>query len=297
MVYYLNESFPIRHVTLWADSNHGILKQNVPSPNPELIHIPLVAKTKDLSTVSVDEVLNAATKKTLPILLAGGQGTRLGINNPKGLFSIADKTLFQWLCEKIPKNSPVAIMTSPLNHEEILRYFERNGFFGLEVHFFKQEIAPLLDLEKRPTNQEGPNGNGSVFRSFIKSGLAKTFRNKGFDSVVVSYIDNPLSDPLDPLVEKEGKIKIVEYPEAADSKYVYSGQLAFQFSFFCKMGEIDLPIHWVRKNEFWKGEKFIFDVFEYAKKVQTYCVPRKTHYAPIKAKDHVERVQNLLRQL
>ncbi len=56
MVYFLKEEFPLKHISLWADPNMGILKQNVASPNPKLEHIPLKGKDKDISTISPDEV-------------------------------------------------------------------------------------------------------------------------------------------------------------------------------------------------------------------------------------------------
>lgn len=331
MVYYLNESFPIRHVTLWADPNHGILKQKVASPNPQLVHRPLIAEGKDLSTVSVDAVLEAIQKKVLPIILAGGQGTRLGVQGPKGLFSIAGKTLFQWTCEKLPKKSPVAIMTSPINHEETVAYFKKNWFFDLEVHFFLQGMRPLLDEQRRPMEKLGPNGNGDVFRSFVESGLADYFAKRGIEAVTISYVDNPLSHPLDPqlianlkqseiavqcierlssdtsmgaLVENGEKVEIIEYTyldPSKEYKYAYSGQLAFDFSFFCKMGKVDLPIHWVQKKVegemVWKEEKFIFDVFTHAKRIRPFSVPRQTHYAPIKGPESIESVLHLLRKI
>jgi len=57
MSYYLNKDFPIKVISLWADPNHGILKQNVASPNKSLTHIPLIAKDKDLSKMSVEKIL------------------------------------------------------------------------------------------------------------------------------------------------------------------------------------------------------------------------------------------------
>lgn len=57
MTYFLNSSFPMHIVSLWADPKQGVLKQNVESPNPFLCHRPLIAKNKDLRTVSVDSVL------------------------------------------------------------------------------------------------------------------------------------------------------------------------------------------------------------------------------------------------
>lgn len=56
MVYYLKEEFPIKHISLWAETHMGILKQNVPSPNPNLQHIPILGKDKNIANISVDEV-------------------------------------------------------------------------------------------------------------------------------------------------------------------------------------------------------------------------------------------------
>lgn len=56
MVYFLNETFPIKHISLWADPNMGILKQNVASPNPQLQKIALLGKDKNIANITVDEV-------------------------------------------------------------------------------------------------------------------------------------------------------------------------------------------------------------------------------------------------
>ncbi|MGB7979136.1 MAG: UTP--glucose-1-phosphate uridylyltransferase [Chlamydiales bacterium] len=334
MIYYLDESFPIRHVTLWADPNHGILKQRVPSPNPELIHCPLIAEKRDLSTVSVDAVVESlvSLRKTAAILLAGGQGSRLGFKGPKGLFSIDGKTLFEYFCEKVPKGRPVAIMTSPLNHDETIAYFRNHDCFGLDIYFFQQEMASVLDMEKRPTSLQAPNGNGGVFRSFVRSGLGEQFAERGIDLVTVNYVDNPLGDPFDlaliaqallkraeiavqcverrpedrsmgALIEKEGKWEVVEYTELGplqECRYSYSGQLAIDLAFFRRMGEVELPIHWVRKTmegrPVWKGEQFIFDVFPFAKKIAPFPVSRQTHYAPIKGPESIPIAENRLRE-
>ncbi len=221
MTYYLDASFPIRLISLWADPNHGILKQAVSSPNPQLIHCPLIGTSRDLSTVSVNAVLERlfpleplkqcarvsdvpkrAVKQVGCIILAGGQGTRLGIQGPKGLFEIEGKPLFQWICEKAEKGSTLAIMTSPLNHEETVNFFKRHAFFGLDLYFFQQEIRPLLDDEKRPIARkgeivQGPSGNGSVFRSFAAAGLRDVFQKKGIDVVTVIPVENPLASPFD----------------------------------------------------------------------------------------------------
>ena len=338
MTYYLNESFPVRLVTLWADPNHGILKQAVPSPNSQLIHRPIVARVRDLSTVSVTDVMKELfpIQNTACIILAGGQGTRLGINGPKGLFQIAGKTLFQWICEKVPPHLPIAIMTSTLNHEKTVAYFEEENFFGLDIHFFQQDMLPFLDSQKQPMEIKGPNGNGSVFRSFLKSGLSEIFAKKGIDRISVVHVENPLADPFDPetigysrgenadvvvrcikreesdpfmgvLSERRGKLEIIEYTEldeSEDYKYAYSGGLVFDFSFFCKMGDIELPIHWVSKKisigmdsvEVWKGEQFIFDALTFAQNARFVCAPREICYAPLKSKENISQVEKILRK-
>ncbi|HSX27098.1 MAG TPA: UTP--glucose-1-phosphate uridylyltransferase [Chlamydiales bacterium] len=353
MVYYLDESFPIHLISLWADPDHGILKQGVPSPNPQLVHTPLIGKGRDLSGVSVDVVMEQIfprrplkkcaraeeiEKREIgnvgAIILAGGQGTRLGISYPKGLFRVQGKALFQWICEKVPrKDLPIAVMTSPLNHEETVSFFERHQFFGLDLHFFQQEMSPLLDEKRREVGQ-GPNGNGSVFRSFVQSGLVKRFAEKGVDLVTVVPVDNPLAHPFDPvliafarekeadivikcierkensmgvLAERRGKIEVVEYTEVdpqqlGEYRLANTGQLAIRLSFFEKMANVALPIHWVQKRmqigaqmrSIWKGEQFIFDAFPYAERVEAICASRETCYAPLKNKESLEAVQKAL---
>ncbi len=59
IAYYINEAFPIKIVSLWADPKQGVLKQNVPSPNPELKHIPLIGKNKNIHSIKVEEVYAA----------------------------------------------------------------------------------------------------------------------------------------------------------------------------------------------------------------------------------------------
>ena len=59
LTYYLSVTYPIRIVSLWSDPNQGILKQGVASPNPELVHIPLIGQQNDISTIEVDDVVSA----------------------------------------------------------------------------------------------------------------------------------------------------------------------------------------------------------------------------------------------
>lgn len=351
MSYYLDESFPLRHITLWADPTQGILKQRVNSPNPQLIHTALIAKNRDLTTISVDDVLSQlfppkplnacadarhiekeSVSRTGCILLAGGQGTRLGHLGPKGLFPIAGKTLFEWACAKIPKEAPLAVMTSPLNHAETVAYFQAHNNFGLDVSFFSQEMQPLCDDQRRPLILQAPNGNGNVFKAFVKAGLAEHFAKKGIEFLSITYVENPLAEPFDPalithtrrekaevtiqcierleqyrsmgvLVQRGEQTEIVEYTELDPSQnypFAYSGQLIFDFAFFCKMADVALPLHWVRKRVdgrwLWKGEQFIFDALPYAASVRAVCVPHETSYAPLKSPEHIAEVEKRLKE-
>lgn len=344
ILYYLNVSFPIKLITLWADPNHGILKQNVPSPNSQLIHLPLIAKNRDLHDVTADQVLEQLfpilplkkclhintitdkyTGKTGCIILAGGQGTRLNFEGPKGLFPIKGKPLFQWFMENAPQQKIVfAIMTSPLNHDDTVAFFKKHNYFDQEVHFFQQEMLAFKGLSIK-----GPNGNGDLFRSFAQSGLLDLFVSKNISLLSIIPVDNYKAKAFDErflayarnnevtikcverletdgsmgaLVEKKGKIAIMEYMEMDHSfRYSYSniGQFAFSMSFMQKMASIDLPLHWVEKKitignnsvTVWKGEKFIFDAFPYANSIAAICVDRKLSYAPLKSMQHLEAIE------
>jgi hypothetical protein len=352
MVYYLDTPFPLHVVSLWADPNHGILKQGVASPNPFLRSEPLIGALRDLSSVSVSQVMNCLFPvkplKSCPkakdvalgsldgvgcILLAGGQGSRLGIDGPKGTFPILGKSLFEWICEQAPeRNFPIAVMTSPFNHEETVSFFEKHHCFDREIYFFSQETMDYQDLEHKPLNIQGPNGNGSVFRSFVTSGLADLFAQKGVDLLMVVPVENPLADVADrsligyarsmsldvaikcveretslesmgALVEREGNIEIVEYihlDPSVDYLYSNTGMMALSLAFICKIASKQLPIHWVKKKIpgtkkwGWKGEKFIFDSFPFGR-VGALCFEKKSCYAPVKSLESVPLVVDQLK--
>jgi UDP-N-acetylglucosamine/UDP-N-acetylgalactosamine diphosphorylase len=141
------------------------------------------------------------------LILAGGQGSRLGISGPKGCFPLLGKSLFERHCEKIRmKNAPLAILTSSLNHQETVTFFEKNHLFGLQdVTFFSQKTLPLLDetghwfWEEKGHVAEGADGNGSVFQSFLQAGVWDRFAQKGVEAVHIVPVDNPLADPFDPV--------------------------------------------------------------------------------------------------
>ena len=338
MIYYLDVEFAFQLISLWADPNHGILKQAVASPNGQLVHRPLIGSHRDLSAVSVSQVMNAlfpvkplvqCARSSFPlqpfeakmgaIILAGGQGSRLGISGPKGTFMIGNKSLFQWACEKAPKeNFPIAIMTSPLNHLETVSFFQKHDYFGREVYFFQQKMRPFCDENKKPLKAMGPDGNGGVFKIFAESGMSDFFASKKIDAVTIIPVDNPLADLNDieliahhfatrsevtikcierlhpkesmgALVERCNRIEIVEYIDLDPNlQYVYAntGIMVMNLSFLAKMAQIELPLHYVKKvflgRPVLKAEQFIFDALPYASKVEALCSSREACYAPLK---------------
>jgi UDP-N-acetylglucosamine/UDP-N-acetylgalactosamine diphosphorylase len=150
------------------------------------------------------------------LLIAGGQGTRLRFNGPKGMFPVTlikHKSLYQLIAEKtlaaglqVNRKLPLAIMTSPSTHEATVEFFNRNDRFGLDseqVVFFLQKEIPLLNsagnlfLQGKDHIALGPDGNGSSLQYFIESGIWDQWYSKGVRYLTYVLIDNPLADPFD----------------------------------------------------------------------------------------------------
>lgn len=154
--------------------------------------------------------------KTGCILVAGGQGTRLRFDGPKGMFPVTrikHKSLFQIFAEKVVAASkqanfplPLAIMTSPINDAITREFFATNGNFGLlkeQLYFFSQKALPFLDIDghmflSSPHSiAEGPNGNGYALRYFFESGIWQFWSELGIEYINLVPIDNPLANPYD----------------------------------------------------------------------------------------------------
>jgi UDP-N-acetylglucosamine/UDP-N-acetylgalactosamine diphosphorylase len=155
--------------------------------------------------------------KVAAFLVAGGQGTRLGHNGPKGVFDIglpSRKSLFQLQAERIlrlsrqaGKTIPWYIMTSEDNHAETTSYFKERRFFGLaerDVFFFKQGEMPVVDadgkvlLASKGRLSMGPNGNGGCFLALAKSGALEDMKKRGIEQVFFYSVDNALVRVCDP---------------------------------------------------------------------------------------------------
>ena len=145
------------------------------------------------------------------LTVAGGQGTRLGFDAPKGMFPVTPirrATLFQVFAEKLlaaraalGAAAPWFIMTSPLNHAATARYFAEHDYFGLpeaDVRLFQQGTNPVLsaagELLLAPDGGLllSPDGAGGVFAALQHAGLIDAARARGITHLFYFQVDNPL---------------------------------------------------------------------------------------------------------
>ena len=149
------------------------------------------------------------------LVVAGGQGTRLGWDGPKGTFPLAPhsgKTIYQLQAEKVlslsrrvGRDVPLLVLTSPATDEATSAFFARNRDFGLalgQARFFTQGTVPSLDREGRALLAEpgvlleNPDGHGGVFEALVRSGELERLRGEGVERLVYIQVDNVLA-PVD----------------------------------------------------------------------------------------------------
>ncbi len=175
------------------------------------------------------------------MLLAGGQGTRLGFSGPKGTFNVGetkDMFIFQLLIEHTLDIVKLAdtwihffIMTNEKNHDDTTAFFKEHDYFGYNsdyIHFFKQEMVPSVDfdgkiyLEEKGRIAMSPNGNGGWFSSLCKAGHLSKLTEHNIKYINVFSVDNVLQRIADPVflgaIIKEGYLsggKVVRkaYPD------------------------------------------------------------------------------------
>ncbi len=153
------------------------------------------------------------------LLVAGGQGSRLGFDHPKGMYPIgpvSNHSLFQIHAEKVLATSrrygkpvPFLIMTSPATDAETEAFFKEHKYFGLppsDVHFFCQGTMPALDLATGKLLMEAPgrlftspNGHGGTLTALADSGLLDRMKSQGIRQIFYFQVDNPLVKVADPV--------------------------------------------------------------------------------------------------
>ncbi|MCX5807546.1 MAG: UDPGP type 1 family protein [Proteobacteria bacterium] len=156
--------------------------------------------------------------KVAVLIVAGGQGSRLGFEGPKGTFPttlIKKKSLFQIFAESIKAitkkyntSIPLLIMTSQENHEDTIDFFKLHDYFGLEkdtISFFRQGMIPSITPEGQLILKDethlftNPDGHGGSLKALHDSGLLRDLMKKGFTELFYCQVDNPLVRMADPV--------------------------------------------------------------------------------------------------
>jgi UDP-N-acetylglucosamine/UDP-N-acetylgalactosamine diphosphorylase len=156
--------------------------------------------------------------KVAALIVAGGQGTRMGYPGPKGCFEISPikgKTFFRIFAETIQAVSrrygatlPWYVMTSPMNHTQTVEAFQDNNYYGLDakdVFLFQQGTLPNFALDGRilladkAHLAQSPDGHGGCIRALARSGALADMKSRGVECLSYWQVDNPLVKLFDPL--------------------------------------------------------------------------------------------------
>lgn len=151
------------------------------------------------------------------LLVAGGQGTRLGFDGPKGAYPIgpiSKRSLFAFHAEKIVNlqrrygcTLPWYIMVSDANEAATRHFFQEHGYFGLrerDIIFFTQSMVPCMDeagkfmLEERHALAMNPNGHGGTIPAIVEKGIARDAHGRGVDTLSYFQVDNWAVKVADP---------------------------------------------------------------------------------------------------
>ncbi len=220
------------------DEPHSVLP-----PREKIAPIPVAnAAASPVERAIGEEALRRGEAAAL--LVAGGQGSRLGFEKPKGMFPIgpvSNATLFQIHAEKVlalsrrfGKPIPLVVMTSPATHADTEAFFREHRFFGLaesDVSFFQQGTMPALDLATGKLLLEAPgklflspNGHGGTITALAETGLLPDIKARGVQHVFYFQVDNPLVKICDPgflgrhiAANSEASSKVV-FKEQAEEK-------------------------------------------------------------------------------
>ena len=158
--------------------------------------------------------------KLAAVTMAGGQGTRLGHDGPKGTYDIgldSHKSLFELLCDSLKEEGrkygvtiPWFIMTSRENNKATIEFFEKHKYFGYQkdknIFFFIQGELPMVDTEgKILIGEDGlvklaADGHGGIYESLVKTGMTEKMRQLGIEWVFIGGVDNCLVKMVDPVL-------------------------------------------------------------------------------------------------
>lgn len=213
--------------------------------------LPLAAtpgeRRRDTRAARVGEDLLRAGK-VAAFVVAGGQGSRLGFEGPKGCFPIgpvSDCSLFEWHCSKVlaarrrtGASLPLLVMTSATNHEATVDFLTAHRYFGLpqdDVWLFQQGMLPAVDRSGRLVLESpgslfwSPDGHGGSLTAMKRHGVLERLEQRGVEHVFYFQVDNPLVKVLDPvflghhaLARSEMSSKVVKKRDASEPVGVFA---------------------------------------------------------------------------
>ena len=185
------------------------------SPADALTLEEIEAKRGEYEKIGLEAIVNG---KVAAVLLAGGQGTRLGIDAPKGTFNIGvTKPLSIFECQMrnliaVAKRAGayphLFIMTSTINNAQTVAFFEQNAYFGYQkdkVHFYVQKTAPAISTDGKILMEETykpvltPNGNGGWYSSLKEAECGRILDKENIEWLNVYGVDNVLQRICDPV--------------------------------------------------------------------------------------------------
>ena len=153
------------------------------------------------------------------VTMAGGQGTRLGHNGPKGTFRLGlegNKSIFEILMDTLKESNekygvtiPWYIMTSRENNEQTENFFKENNYFGYDpsaIVFFKQSELPMcgedgkLLIDETGLIKEAADGHGGIFESMRRNGIIYDMQKRGIEWAFIGPVDNVLAKMVDPVL-------------------------------------------------------------------------------------------------
>lgn len=189
-------------------------KRGVFSPLAAMQRNEIEAREQELHDTGVKAIKEG---KTAALLLAGGMGTRLGSDNPKGMYDIG-LTKPVYIFERIISNLldvvketdtwiRLFIMTSEKNHDATVNFLKEKNYFGYRadrIVFFKQNMAPACDyngklyMEAKNRISTSPNGNAGWYSSMCRAGLDRILTDEGIEWIDIFAVDNVLQRICDP---------------------------------------------------------------------------------------------------
>ena len=187
------------------------------------------------------------SNKFAVVTMAGGQGTRLGHNGPKGTFDMglpSHKSLFELLCDNLKMANdkydvviPWFIMTSRENNDATVKFFEDNNYFEYPknaVKFFIQGELPMIGvdgkilLDEKKMVKKAADGHGGTLKALGKEKIIQEMKDNGIEWIFVSGVDNVLVKSVDPLligmsIENKvlGSVKTIEKTDPKEKVGVF----------------------------------------------------------------------------